>query len=317
MVLESLFESDSVVKHPLFALFMGFVFASVSIWIAFFSFPGSASILAIAFITIAAVPLIHQVFLYEEESVVKSRGKKTSFVGRNFDLIKIYAWFCIGVIASYAIWYMLLPDQQTSFCVDESTCVPVPCRATVFSEQANALGMISKLSGSEGAGRATQPASGICAGGGFWCWFDLIFTNNSSLMLLAVLLSFLFGAGALFLINWNSSIVGVLIGQNAVAENHLTFLGLLPHGIPEFMGYFLGAMSGGMISVAITKKKYYPHEFELVAKDSLLLLLVALFSLFVGAVIEAFALIGDETTGMLVSIMYVLFIGVLVAKTQL
>lgn len=318
MVLESLFEGESVVKHPLSALFLGFVFSSVSIWIAFFSFPASASILAIAFITIAAVPMIHYVFVTEEEEAVKARGRKQSFIARNFDLIKIYAWFSIGVIASYAIWFLLLPGEQTQICFEGDKCISIPTRGTVFKDQGVALARISTLSteSQESVARATQKGGGIC-GKSFWCWFNVIFSNNSSLMLLAVLLSFLFGAGALFLITWNASIVGILIGQNALAENHFTFLGLLPHGMPEFAGYFMGAISGGLISVALSKKKYFPREFEIVAKDSFILLIIALFSLLVGAVVEAFALIGEETLGMVVSVSYVLFIAVLVARTQL
>jgi len=314
MVLESLLETESVAKHPLFALFLGFLFSSVSLWIAFFSFPASASILAISFITIAAVPLIHHVFQWEEEQAVKKRSRHRSFTGRNFDLIKIYAWFSLGIIAGYAIWYTLLPMDANSVCWQAGSCIDIPDRGTVFKEQIRSLDMISKISGSEMVANATV-GGGICSG--FWCWFNLVFTNNSSLMLLAVLLSFLFGAGALFLITWNASIVGVLIGQNIVASNHLTFLGLLPHGIPEFAGYFMGAISGGLISVALTKKKFFPKEFEIVAKDSLFLLIIALFSLLVGAAIEAFALIGDVTMGMAFSIGYILFLAVLVARTQL
>ncbi len=315
VVLESLFEGESVVKHPFSALFMGFVFSSISLWIAFFSFPGSASILSISFIVIAAVPMIHYVFVKEEEESVKVRGKKRSFVERNFDLIKIYSLFSIGVIASYAIWFLLLPAESSSFCFEANTCFSVPAQEAVFKEQRIVLGKISEIAGGNSVAKATQ--SGGACGGDFWCWFNLIFSNNSSLMLLAVLLSFLFGAGALFLITWNASIVGVLIGQNAAAKYHWTFLQLMPHGIPEFAGYFMGAISGGMISVALTKKKSCPREFELVARDSFILLLLALFSLFVGGAIEAFSLVGQDINAMFLSIGYVLFLAFLIARTQL
>lgn len=318
MVLESLFEGESIVKHPLSALFLGFVFSSVSVWIAFFSFPSSASILAISFITIAAVPMIHYVFILEESALVKKKTKKNSFVGRNFDLIKIYTCFTIGIIVSFATWFVLLPPAQTAFCIEENKCLSIPSKEVVFKEQSNALSRVSALASGapEGMGKATQSPSGVC-GNDFWCWFNLIFVNNSSLMLMAVLLSFLFGAGALFLITWNASIVGTLIGQNIVAEYHWRFLGLLPHGIPEFGGYFMGAISGGMISVALTKKNSSTKEFELIARDSFILLLLALFSLLIGGAVEAAALTGEDTLGLFLSVFYVLFMGALIAKTQL
>ncbi|MEM0359923.1 MAG: stage II sporulation protein M [Candidatus Diapherotrites archaeon] len=316
MVLESLLEEESVVKHPLCAFFLGFVFSSVSMWIAFVSFPGSASILAISFITMAAIPLVHRVFLIEEEQAARAHSRHKNFAGRNIDLIKIYAWFSLGVIASYAIWYMLFPEQPSSVCLDGERCISIPTRNVVFKEQGAALSRIAMLAPDNSAvntGKATQQGGGAC-GSDFWCWFSLIFSNNASLMMLAVLLSVLFGAGALFLIIWNASIVGVLVGQNAVAENHLMFFSLLPHGIPEFGGYFLGAVSGGLISVALAKKKYYPHEFQMIARDSFLLLLIALFSLLVGAAIEAAALVGEENLALILSVGYVLFVAVLLAR---
>jgi hypothetical protein len=62
------------------------------------------------------------------------------------------------------------------------------------------------------------------------------------------------------------------------------------------------------------KKKYYPHEFQMIARDSFLLLVIALFSLLVGAAIEAFALIGEEMLAMAFSVGYILFIAILVAR---
>ncbi|MFH1234207.1 MAG: stage II sporulation protein M [Candidatus Diapherotrites archaeon] len=316
MVLESLLEEESLLKFPLYALFLGFVFSSVSMWIAFMSFPGSASILSIAFITMTIIPLVHRVFLVEEEASAKVCAHHRNFVERNFDLIKIYAWFAVGVIASYAIWYMLFPSEPSSICLDKGQCISIPTRNVVFKEQGTALGRIAMIAPGGGAtsvARAAQQIGGAC-GNDFWCWFNLIYSNNASLLVLAVFLSVLFGAGALFLIIWNASIVGVLIGQNAVAANHLMFFSLLPHGIPEFAGYFLGAISGGLISVALVKKKYYPHEFQMIARDSFLLLVIALFSLLVGAAIEAFALIGEEMFAMALSVGYILFIAILVAR---
>jgi len=318
VVLESLFEGESVVKHPLSALLLGFVFSSVSMWIAFFSFPASTSILAISFITIAAVPMIHRVFLMEEKKTLRLNGLKDSFLARNFEIVKIYTWFSVGIIAAYALWFVILPEETSSFCIAGNKCIPVPSQKAVFKEQTGALSKISAMAPvrKNGIAKATQKAGGIC-GQSFWCWFELIFSNNSSLMLLAVLLSFLFGAGALFLISWNASILGTLVGQNILAKNHLAFIGLMPHGIPEFAGFFMGAISGGMISVALSQRKYCPREFEVIAMDSFVMLLLALFSLFVGAAVESFTLIGQEINAMFISIFYIIFMSALFFRTQL
>ncbi|GEM_PF-262479 len=288
MVLESLFKTESVLRNPFFTVILGFIASSVSLWISFFAFPAYASILSIAFVTIATVPLIHSVFVKEEELAAGSRDSSATFVGRNLSLVAIYAFFAIGVIISYALWYVVLPEEKSEVCINGS-CFTMPCRSTAFAEQNKTLGQVGEI-----REQITGKATGKGAGGmDFNSVFNLIFFNNMSVLLYAVLFSFLFGAGAIYLITWNSSVVGVLIGKTIVATNHFAFIGLLPHGIPEFAGYFFGAISGGLISVAVSKGKYMSHEFEVIAKDSFILLIIALLSLFMGGIIETCLVLGS------------------------
>ncbi len=288
MVLESLFKSEIIMKHPLFSFLLGFITSSVSLWVSFIAFPSHASILSIAFVTIATVPLIHSVFVKEEELEAKSKKPSTTFLGRNISLLAIYAFFSIGVISSYTLWYIVLPNEESHFCI-EKACYSMPSKNIVFAEQNNTLEGIGQLRESI-TGKATLTKTGIFK---FNELFNLIFFNNVSVLLYAVLFSFLFGAGAIYLITWNSSVVGVLIGETIIATNHFAFLGLLPHGIPEFTGYFLGAISGGLISVAVSKGKYMSTEFETIAKDSFILLIVAFFSLLMSGIIETFLVLGE------------------------
>ena len=136
------------------------------------------------------------------------------------------------------------------------------------------------------------------------CWFDIIFYNNAFVMLLSVIFSFVYGAGAVFLIGWNASIIGVVVGKDivqamAVSGNFVqafatglyNALGLLPHGLPEAMGYFFGAIAGGIIGVAISKRSYLPHELRTIGKDAIVTLSLALILLFIGAWIEAIVII--------------------------
>jgi uncharacterized membrane protein SpoIIM required for sporulation len=148
----------------------------------------------------------------------------------------------------------------------------------------------------------------FCAKGDFWSVFNCIFGNNSFVLGLAVLFSFAYGAGAIFLIAWNASVIGVIIGTDMLAlyssyaglgvlglvlaylHGLVNAIGFLPHGIFELSAYFIGSIAGGIISVALTRKKYGAKDFELIAKDTLILLFLAYFLLFIGAMIEADAL---------------------------
>ncbi len=286
MVLEAIVSGKELMKHPLVMLFIAILFSSTGMWLAFFTFPGSSSILGIAFVTIALVPVMHSIFVREEAIEAETGHWTPNFIQRHFTLIKIYAWFFIGLIICYAFWYAILP---------------VETRSVVFSEQEGTLGSIEALKSSM-TGNFTLANSPCAKNEG--CWFNLIFFNNAFVMLLSVLFSFVYGAGAVFLIGWNASVIGVVIGRDvlqtmAVNGNFLqafgtglyNALGLLPHGLPESIGYFFGAIAGGIIGVAVMKRSYKPHELRIIGKDAIVSIGIALVLLFIGAWIEAMVIV--------------------------
>lgn len=315
MVLEDLFESENVINHPVVMMFLAVIVAGISIWVSAFTFPAYTSVLAISFVVVALMPLIHHVYITEEENElkilqqpykVKSGG--ITFLGRHFELIKIYAFFFIGITLSYAMWFAILPESREQFCIS-GACIDVPSKSESFKEQIKTLEGISKLRSSV-TGKATFAASGS---GGFLPVFELIFGNNIEVLVLSIITSFLYGAGALFLIGWNASVIGVLIGQNILAANHFSFLGLLPHGIPEVLGYFIGAIAGGVISIAITKRQHIGGEMGMISKDVIAMLFLAVFSLFIGGLIEAFLIVKEETLGLALSVIYLLLVVAMIA----
>jgi uncharacterized membrane protein SpoIIM required for sporulation len=311
MVLEALFEGDTVLKHPPTMALLGFIVSSFSLWITYLSFPKYAAVLSIAFIVVASMPIIHAIFVRMEERETYLKSSIGAMIARNFPIIQVYAFFSIGIIASYAMWYVVLPEGPKQTCIGPY-CINIPDKNVVFYEQTLTLEKIGKLK-EEHMGKTGNVPTAMIAGSenackqNFFCWFQLIFSNNVGVLMLAVLFSFVFGAGALFLIGWNSSVIGVLIGQSMLANNHFLFVGLLPHGIPELLGYFLGAMAGGLISVAISKKKYVEHEFEIVTKDVFVMLMLALVSLVAGAIIEAFIIVGEGNIAIALSSIFILF----------
>jgi uncharacterized membrane protein SpoIIM required for sporulation len=286
LVLEAVVSSRELMKHPLVMLFLSIITSSSAMWISYLTFPKSSSILGIAFVTIALVPIMHSIFVKEEAIEAESDSWTPNFLERHFTVVKIYSWFFIGMILSYAFWYAALP---------------LGVRTAVFAEQEHTLASIEKMRSQLTGNVVLQ---GSQCGKNTSCWFSLIFYNNSFVLLLAMLFSFLYGAGAIFLVGWNASIIGVVIGRDILQEIalHGNFLqgfigglynglGLLPHGLPEAMGYFFGAIAGGIIGVAVSKKKYRTHEFEVIAKDALITLAIGLALLFIGAQIEALLIV--------------------------
>ncbi len=292
MVLESIVTGTEARKHPLVMMFLAALLSTIGIWVSYYTFPSSASILSIGFITIGIVPILYTIFILEEAEEASEGGLWPAFISRHFDIIKIYSWFFIGLILSYSLWYIVLPTEVNT---------------TVFSEQNEVIEGIGNLR-NQLTGNITLETA-VCEEN-MWCWFDIILQNNLKVLFLAVILSLVYGVGAMFLIAWNASVIGAVIGKDVLMlmGNYSSFgafapilayghgliraLGLVPHGIFEVLGYFVGSMAGAIISIVVTKGHYRKNEFTLLIKDSIGLLFLAVILLFIGAVIEAMLIIG-------------------------
>ncbi len=293
MVLEAIVSVEGVRKHPVSIFFFAVILSSVCLFAAYYLFPNSSSILSLAFITVGMMPIMHTLMVVEETMEVERPGWAPGFIARHFGLIKVYAWFFLGIIASYAIWYVILPPTASQLCIAAEepkplTCL-IPAKDKVFSEQTLVFSAITgrvTLGWKECKNPETRSFEKCTA---------FIFNNNWGVMLMAVALSFLYGAGAIFLIGWNASIIGLFIGMEILDVHWIAGLlravSYLPHGIWEIVGYFIGAIAGGIISVAISKRKYRTHEFEIIAKDVLVLVVLATAILLIGALVEAWLIL--------------------------
>ncbi len=137
--------------------------------------------------------------------------------------------------------------------------------------------------------------------------FMKIFVNNFRVMFFCIFFAFFYGAGAIFILVWNASIIGAALG-NFVREGlsevatklgmmslgsyfHVFSMGVLrymTHGVFEIMGYFIGGLAGGIISVAVIRHDFGSKEFNHILADSLDLLILAIVILFFAAMVEVF-----------------------------
>jgi uncharacterized membrane protein SpoIIM required for sporulation len=317
MVLETLLPSRIAREKPHYMMIVAFLFAIVGMWLAYFIFPNSASILTLAFIVIAAEPVIRRTLMQEEDEEAQTPGNPTTFLERHFDLIAIYSWFFLGLVLAYMTWYIILPGTEPQRCIGDGICAEFPTRDSVFAEQELQLGAIGQLreTQEQEAGTGNAAGAGLATGtrGGstgippdYWGVVQFLFANNVTVLLLAVLFSFLFGEGALFLIGWNASIIGTVMGKIsaqalAMSPVHdiasIIFslgygiyhgIGFIPHGIPEIVAYYIGAIAGGIISASMSKQVYRTHEFRTIAKDAAALIGIAVILLWGAAMIESY-----------------------------
>ncbi len=298
-MIESLFNPKRIRATPLlrFEVFIaGFIFTMVG---ALFAInivqpgPDAAGLgfLLVAFISIPAAPFFVQLFMIEERESVVNDYKQGLFTKnlftRHLDVISIFTFFFLSVVVASSFFYVVAPPEMAD---------------AVFREQVNDLQAKGVI--------ARSPGTGAAFGFAFsdYSFSDILF-NNLVVLALAFVFSFALGAGAVFLISWNASVIGSLIGKIArypesfgsvqtgnVFTNYLvalpvTILRLLPHGVFEFGAYFIAAIAGGVLSAgmiqeAIRDRRTHFSDIKCVLVDSLVYLGIAVVFIFVGAIIE-------------------------------
>ena len=101
-----------------------------------------------------------------------------------------------------------------------------------------------------------------------------------------------------------AAVVGVAVGNLAregIAAAHISvkaaayfkalpisFLAFFVHGIFEILGYFIGAIAGGILSVAIIKRHYRNPHFSVLLRDIIVLLLLSAGLIILGAFVEVY-----------------------------
>lgn len=281
MVLESILRGQFALKHPAALLLFAVVITTASMGVSLITFPEYASVLSIAFITIGSIPIFFRLFAHEERVEALKPRNPATFLGRHFHIVKAFSFFFIGVVITFAFWYQNLPmDYQ----------------GDVFKEQEkNWLRIISLSGQAPGVGIVESCQNALQEKNFAELAFSCIFANNAIVLAWSLLLSFFYGAGAIFLIAWNASVIGLVIGKeielNGLVSGFLRAVGLLPHGMPEIVSYFIGAIAGGIVSAAIAKKSFLKKEFETVALDVLAMVIIAYVVLLAAALIEAYLLL--------------------------
>lgn len=279
MVLESLIKAKNAEKQYLRIFLIGLLYSSVAIIMTSLIFKGNyASIVVITLTLIACTHLMYNIMKLEEEKDIIINSERT-LLKEHSKAISFFGFLFLGFVISFALWYTFLPASlaDNMFYLQNAEINAINYRPT------NSIVTSSAINTSY--------------------YFKNIFINNLRILGLSILFSLLYGVGAIFIITWNASIMGTAIGifvkknlANYAAEygfieigNYFsTFsLGLLRylmHGIPEVIGFFIGALAGGIISVAIIKREFKSR----ILIDSSILIIIAIVFLFTAYLIEVY-----------------------------
>ncbi len=312
MVLEAIIGEANVRKHPVLIFFVAFLVSVGGIIAAYQVFQSYSSVLATAFITIGLVPIIHNVFAREQYDEIMHRKSAATFFARHFNVIMLYVWIFVGVVFAFAVVYSLSPAEL---------------RTTLFSEQINAFCSISDSANCVGGvpnsivANFSASAFDSCKNPNtrevFSCSL-YVFENNTRVLIFVLILSLLYGAGAIFIIVWNASILGIFFGELFLMGAHIVWIGflqsmLIGHGPPELFGYIFAALAGTLLSAMISRGTFLKSEVFIILKDVAFLTFLAFFSILYGAVVEGVGIMGFVDLHFILGFIYLLVIIVAVA----
>ncbi len=276
MVFEDLVKPMNARRHPLKLFLYGVFFALISVLFSLWIFPQQASMVMVFLVVFMAMPLMYFTLRDEEEWDWRGYSEKRLFYEHS-KAIRFLLFLFIGFVVGFSLFYLLLPDSSVR---------------ELFSVQ---LETISNINSS-----VTGSAAGLEI-------FSVIFGNNVKVLFFTLLFALFFGAGALFILAWNASVISAAVGtffRNAIADSanlfgfskaavyfHFFTIGVLrylTHGIFEIAAYFFGALAGGIISMSIIRHGFNNKNFKKILVDSSLLIFAALALLLVGALVEVF-----------------------------
>lgn len=283
MVLEALIMPKQAEKKPFFMIILGLLYSSVAVLLSLWIFKEEASLIMVFLTVLACMPLVYNTIKFEESKDVSTpmRGvmiKESRLLKEHSKALMLFIALFIGCVIAFSIWFVFLPNDTVQ---------------NLFSTQLETITAINnQVSG--------EAASNI----GF---LTAIISNNLKVLFFCILFSFFYGAGAIFILTWNASVISAAIGTfvrnnlEVYAQHfglikiagyfHIFSLGLLrymTHGVLEILAYFIGGLAGGIISVAVIRHDIRSREFRKVLMDSTDLIILAVIVVIISGLVEVF-----------------------------
>lgn len=279
MVFEMLIGPTKAERKPWEMFFIGLFYASLALFLSNWIFEKYAS-LVMVFLTVLAPLFLIQNTLRLEEKKDKEISSEIILLKEHSKALGFFMFLFVGFVIAYAFWYLVLPSHMV---------------ANIFGIQIDTIETINDL------------ASAHLSFSGAPTLLSQIFLNNAKVLFFCLLFAFFYGAGSIFILAWNASVVGAAMGSFvrtglATIARDIGFIGLshylstfslgvlryFTHGLFEILAYFTAALGGGIISIAVARHEFGTEEFKHIALDSLDLIVLSVFMLFFAALIEVY-----------------------------
>ena len=277
-MLESIINPKRTEKGPIKMFFVGLIYASLSLLLVKWLFSNDttlyqyAGMLVVTFSVMFSLPFMYFLFKREEEETEQVEG----FFGvwkMHSDALYAFMWLFLGFIVAFSLFNNILQDPILFNAQVETYCA--------INSPGNVEDCILRNSfGPTTTGAVTKEMR-----------FLSIISNNIYVMIFTLIFSLIFGAGAIFVLAWNASVIAAAIGIFTGYDWKEIPIGIaryMIHGFPEIAAYFVTALAGGIFGVGIIRNGIKSKIFLRILENTVMLLFIALIFLIIAAVIEVY-----------------------------
>lgn len=278
---ELLIKPNKAERHPWEMFFIGAFYATISLLLVRWIFAKDpvlskySGILVVTFCVMFSIPFIYFTLRREEKKDIEMSGFKR-LIKEHGKALLCFMFLFLGFVVAFSFWYITVSGGSQNFKAQiETYCI--------INKPSNYQECVNQFLG-EGLSKTT----------GFLTATDKvvnIFANNIYVLIFTLVFSLIFGAGAIFILAWNASVISAAIGIFSKADLANLPIGLaryMIHGVPEIGAYFAGALAGGIVSTAVIRNDFRSEKFWTVLQDALNLIIIAVVILFIAALIEVF-----------------------------
>lgn len=229
-------------------------------FIAYLMFNSSAGLVTIGLASIGISPVLYFLFVGEDNYDIRVK-KELSRIKHHYPLFKSYLYILIGGFITFFLIYLFFPENFS--------------RAVFWDG-----GLFTSTSWD------VNPMYGFIL-------------NDLKIMIASLVLSLFYGIGAIFLIVWNSSLLGMYLAEfikNVLHNPSLVFvsgkalLAFMAYGIPSIVAYVFAGFGGGILSISFLKGFHKRKNFSSILVDAGLFFGMAILFFVISSVIKWFVL---------------------------
>lgn len=267
-------------RHPWELFFVGLLYASISFLMVELIFAHDkvlskySGVLLITFAVMFSLPFVYYTIKFEESKIVPTRGS-FSLIKEHWRAIKVFLWLFLGFVLAFTFWFIVFSATESFQAQIETFCV------------INNPNYVQDCIKSYGITDSTVSTSSVTSTDKMF----LIFANNVYVLIFTLIFSLIFGAGVIFVLAWNASVIAAAAGifaKSSISNLPVSVLRYMPHGIFEIGAYFTVALAGGVVSIAVIKHEMGTPKFWEILHDSLNLIILSIVILFFAAFIEVY-----------------------------